>query len=148
MLFDIVSVDGSRTDKAKVLRELNSLAPGVFPPLTDNHLQNGHWWLVYPDEGEQPVGFAGMVPFEPFPGVFYLKRAYVAPDYRGHGLQLRLLFVREVTARELGCKCLVSECAGSNHHSASNFIKAGFGRCEPEQPWGAEDSIYFVKTLA
>ena len=131
---------------AKTIHGFNRLAPETFPVLSDRHLANGYWWLVYGPDVE-PVGFAGMVPFEPFPMIGYLKRAFVMPEHRGHGLQSALMAARETKARRLGWTHLVSECSADNTHSARNFAAAGFAQVEPEQRWGAENSIYWRKAL-
>ncbi len=121
------------------------MAPECFPALSVRHLQRGHWWLVY-STGE-PIAFAGMVPMEPFPNVGYLKRAFVMAEHRGHGLQAALMTHREVKARRIGWTTLVSECSSDNFHSARNFIKAGYTACDPEQRWGATNSLYWRKAL-
>lgn len=126
------------------LRSWNTLDES-FPPLTDAHLCQGYWWFTYGRAGA--VAFAGMVPFVPFPRVGYFKRAYVEPAHRGHGLQRALMDVREARARALDWTMLVSECARSNVASAHNFAAAGFEQFEPEQRWGAPDSIYWQKDL-
>jgi L-amino acid N-acyltransferase YncA len=139
-------VDSIDPNVATVLHRFNSLVPQTFPPLQSRHLLRGYWWIVY--LAEEPVAFAGLVPFIPFDRVGYLKRAYVMPEHRGHGIQLRLMFTREVKARRLGWTHLVSECGPGNKRSYANFIKAGFETCDPEQPWGEPGSSYFVKKLA
>lgn len=142
-MYRVREVDGC--EYAETIRRLNGMAPETFPPLTDNHLENGFWWLV--DKADDvPVAFAGMVPFEPFPNIGYLKRAFVLPDHRGGGLQSRLIMARECKARQLGWTHLVSECSASNTHSATNFARSGYSICEPEQPW-AINSIYWLKAL-
>lgn len=141
-MYRFVEVDGS--DAGEVIRSMNALCPETFPNLSDDHLELGWWWLLKADPNIL-CGFAGMVPFEPFPGVGYLKRAYISPDHRGSGLQLRMIEAREQKARELGWHLLVSETACI--FSARNFERAGFERCEPEQPWGTNGAIYFVKSL-
>src|ERR1035438_9917255 len=78
-----------------------------WPPLTNKHLCNGFWWFVH--HGADVVGFAGMVPFEPFPLVGYLKRCWIHPSHLGHGLQQRLLVVRELKSKAIGWTHLVSE---------------------------------------
>lgn len=135
-------VDSLDPNVAAALHRFNSLAPETFPALQSRHLIRGHWWLVH--LGEEPVAFAGL---DPIPSVGYLKRAYVLPEHRGHGLQLRLMYTREVKARRLGWRQLVSECGPGNARSAANFLKAGFEPVDPEQPWGAPGSRYFSKTL-
>lgn len=141
-MISIKEVDGN--EHADLLHSLNALAPECFPLLQQRHLDNGFWFVAYLDG--DPIAFAGMVPFDPFPGVMYLKRCYVLPEHRGHGLQGKLLSLRELKARELGRTTLVSECSESNTFSAANFRRAGYELCEPEQPW-ARDSLYWVKRL-
>lgn len=131
---------------ADLLRGMNAREPGVFPPLTDEHLSDGHWWIASLD-GEA-VGFAGLVAMIPFPKVGYMKRAYVDPDYRGRGIQMEFMRRRQQKAIRLGYTTLVSECAADNLPSRRNFERAGFAECNPEQPWGAPGSIYFIKRLA
>ena len=79
---------------AEVIRNINALDPKRFPELSDDPIcETGFWWLLKTDAGVL-CGFAGMVEMIPFPGVGYLKRAYVSPDHRGHGLQLKMIEAR------------------------------------------------------
>jgi GNAT superfamily N-acetyltransferase len=146
MTYIIEEVDGSDPAIATELRRFNAMSPPeLFPDLSDHHLESGYWWLVY-NSVDEAVAFAGMVPNEPHKGEAYFKRCYVRPDDVGHGLQLRLMFVREVKARELGYKQIVSECS-EHSYSNLNFRRAGFEQVFPEQPWGAPGSVYWSKTL-
>lgn len=142
MTYTIAEVRGD--EYTGPIRSWNRAEPS-FPALQDRHLVNGFWWfvdhLVF-----GTIGFAGMVPFEPFPRVGYLKRAYIAPDNRGHGLQRRLIEVRIEKARMLGWTQLVSDCHHDNVHAARNFAAAGFEQCRPEQPW-FPDSLFWSKML-
>lgn len=141
--YEIHEVDG--VQNADLLDSLNALEPEIFPALETRHYENGYWWIAYLKD--EPVAFSGLVPFEPFPLVGYYKRCFVMPDHYGHGIQFRMMVVRELKARQLGWKMLVSECGENNHFSASNFRKAMFERMMPEQKWGAAGSIYWVKVL-
>ncbi len=147
----IEEVDG--TQNAETIFGFNSLEPKTFPLLKLRHLAEGFWWVAYLD-GEA-VGFAGLVPFEPFErlGVWYCKRAYTKPDHRGHGLQLRMLVTRETRARQHKATMLVSDCAAGNVHSAKNFRRAGFEMLtadDIEQPWAEASgpSLYWRKVLS
>ncbi len=131
-------------DHADIIHRFNRMAPDIFPELQPRHIEDGYWWLAYLKQ--EPVGFAGLVPFEPFPNVGYLKRAYVLPEHRGHGLQQRFLFLREAKAKQLGWSLLVSECANGGR-SSHNFARAGYSPCDPEQPWGTPNSIYWAKQI-
>lgn len=143
-MYQIQEVDGITF--GDTIHWFNSLAPECFPALQDHHLEKGFWWLVR--HNTFPVAFAGMVPFEPFPNVGYLKRAFVMAEHRGNGLQASLMRHREDKARRIGWTTLVSECAASNVHSARNFAAAGFEQVEPEQRWGAANSLYWRKALS
>lgn len=138
-----MDVDGTRA--AEVIHYLNAQC-AEFPALSEKHLTRGYWWLAR-TANKSIVGFAGLVPMAPFDNVGYLKRAYVSEPHRGKGLQLKFLRLREAKAREIGWTMLTAECGVENAASASNFIKASFSVCEPEQEWGAKNSIYFCKRL-
>ena len=149
MTYEIREIDGPLN--RDVIESFNDLDPH-FPPLQDRHF-TGFWWLAFrtdhPDaigEVEAAVAFAGLVPFEPIPQAGYFKRCFVMPGHYGHGLQYRLMVARELKARQLGWKVLVSDCRTDNSFSASNFRKFGFTQCDPEQPW-AKDSLFWQKTL-
>lgn len=142
-MYDVQEVDGVVFSEA--IHGFNSLVP-EWPRLSMAHLENGFWWLAYHDE--IPVGFAGVVPFTPFEddGVWYFKRCYIAPAHHGHGLQYRMMIARELKAKQLGWKKLVSDCDESNTYSARNFRLSGFTQVFPEQPW-APRSMFWVKKL-
>lgn len=126
---------------------LNGLWPDDFMALEYRHFDNAdaYWWLAH--DGLKLVGFAGMVPFAPFPRVGYLKRAAVLKSHHGRGLQLRMLNERVTRAKaSTDWTHLVSECTASNVVSANNFIRAGFRLVSPERPW-AENTLYWVKEI-
>lgn len=130
-----------------IIHFFNGLATDIFPPLTDQHLSQGYWWLVFWGKSKV-VGFSGLVPFFGVgDGVGYLKRAYVLPEHRGQGLQLRFIHRRERKAKELGWSLLVTETSGDNLPSQHSMMRAGFVSFIPEQQWGKPGSVYFKKSL-
>lgn len=139
-MYKLEEVDGDLSHE--VLHNLNQSDPS-WPALTDDHLETGWWWLLKTDPSVL-VGFCGMVSMLPFPGVGYLKRAYISPDHRGRGLQLKMIEARIEKAKELGWHLLVTET--TSRYAAHNFAMAGFEPCEPEQLWAGE-AQYFVKHL-
>lgn len=140
-MYSLHEVDG--VSHADTIHQMNTLIE-EWPPLKTNHLTDGHWWIAYLED--EPVAFAGLVPFDPFNNVGYLKRCLVKPDHHGHGLQFRMLMARELKAKQLGWTMLVSECREDNFWSAANFRKAGYRQVEPEQPW-ARNSLFWAKNL-
>ena len=146
--YEIREVDSSDPAIAAELHRFNSLAPDTFPPLEARHLENGYWWII--SMGTNHVGFCGLVPFDPFPNVGFLKRCWIDPDARGHGLHVRSIFTRETRARELKWSMLVGECDARNLASVYSHQRSGFAQIEPEQKWGSNyaNAIYWAKTLA
>lgn len=146
MKYRIREVDAGDDEIADFIHEMNRDALPKFPELMKSDLDgdNCFWWLAY--KNKMPVGFTGVVPSRLYPNAGYLKRSYVAPEHRGHGLQLRFFRARENKARKIGWNMLISECTGVLH-SANNFIRAGFEMFEPEDPWAFKDSLYWRKIL-
>lgn len=105
------------------------------------------WWVVW--SGTVPVGYAGMRPCkESFNrGIGFLNRAGVVPAHRGHGLQKRLIRVREVEARRQGLKKLVTYCVPCNGASINSLISCGYKAFRPSALWGGSRAIYFWKNL-
>jgi len=145
MVYRIREVDASYEEIAEIIQEFNK-AEEQWPLLTDNELYGLHcsWWLAY--FKREPVAFAGVVPSRLYHDTGYLKRSYVMPYHRGHGLQLRFFRVREKKARSIGWKTLISETTDALH-SANNFIRAGYRLFEPKERWAFERSLYWKKTL-
>lgn len=143
-MYRIREVDGGDDDIAEIVRDFNKRSEVEFPELTDEELEGGYWWLAY--HKSNPVAFAGMVQSSQWHNVGYFKRAGVLPKHRGHGLQIRLMRVREQKAKKLGWSHLVSECT-ETAFSANNFIRAGFKIYQPQRPWAFKNSIYWIKTL-
>ncbi len=142
MTYVITEVDG--IEHADTIHAFNALFADTFPPLLERHLR-GYWWLVY--KGAYVVGFAGMVPFLPFPRAGYYKRGAILTEHRGKGLQRQLMEVREARARaSTDWTHIYSDCRITNLASANNFIRSGFTLVEVEQPW-ERDALYWRKQL-
>lgn len=118
---------------------LVSLHKATFPSDTEPEWAAGAWWVV--KDGQLPVAFAGITPSVHWRDVFYLVRAGVMPEYRGLGLQRRLIRVRAAYARRAKANWLVTS-TYHNMHSANSLIACGFRLYEPEVPWGATTKRY------
>lgn len=88
------------------------------------------------------AGFAGLAPSSRWADTGYLCRAAVLPDYRGRGLQKRLIRVRIAKARRLGWRWLVTD-TRQNPASANSLIDCGFRMFEPSEPWSFSDACYW-----
>jgi GNAT superfamily N-acetyltransferase len=139
----ITEVDGQKC--ADEIQRFNALFPDDFYPMKPRHFANGFWWLVHDDI--KLIGFAGMVPFEPFPNVGYWKRVAVLKEYRGAGIPQELMQLSEERARaSTDWTHMVSECSLDNVSSANNLIKGGYLLARAERPWEKE-TLFWIKRL-
>lgn len=102
------------------------------------------WWLAFVDD--VPAGFASMRPSVAFSLTGYLSRAGVAPEFRGNGLQKRLIRARESFARRHGWQWLVTD--SFNPVSANNLMDCGYRAYAPAQPWAFAYSTYWRRRIA
>ena len=144
MDYEICEVDGQLN--ADILRELSANVP-EWPLLEHRHLKDGYWWIALGDDADDPVAFAGLVPMTPFNGYGYFKRSFVSPLHRGRGIQFRLIMAIELKCRQLGWTHIVAECEFDNESSIRNLRRAGFDQTNPEQRWGVQPALYWLKAL-
>lgn len=107
---------------------------------------SGHWWIAY-TETDIPVGFAGLTRSKNWYDCGYLCRAGVLEAYTGHGLQRKLIAVRERKARSLNWNWLITDTT-ANPASSNSLINAGFKLYEPSMPWGYKNSLYWRKNIS
>lgn len=148
MLYSIRRIKDTPVDeeKAEEIRDLHLLTFGDKIDAQFDPEKAGDWWFAYchDDTGEKVAAFAGLCPSIIMPGYAFLMRSGVLPEHRGHGLQLRLIRVRERWARRCGYKGLVSYTV-ENPQSANNIIKAGLLTYEPPIAFACAEAVYFKK---
>jgi GNAT superfamily N-acetyltransferase len=106
----------------------------------------GYWWLAWAEDGRL-AGFCSLHPSRRWQDTGYLSRAGVLDCFQGHGLQKRLIKVRERLARRLGWLWLVSDTT-DNPASANNLISCGFKTYSPRLAYTeAPETIYWRKRL-
>ena len=89
----------------------------ILPEDTPYQTDRGHWWVAYAECGK-PVGFAGLVRSTRWTDTGYLCRAGVLDGFTGHGLQKRLIKVRQAQARKLNWNWLITDT--TNNPPSSN----------------------------
>ena len=140
-MIELKAVNGADPQMKKLLYVLQlEILPGDKPTGT----LDGWWWIMY--DGPKPIGFAGVYKSAQWAGTGYLCRAGVLYEYRGKGLQKRLIRVREKKARQLGFSHLVTD-TYENPPSANNLIKCGYKTYLPRTPWGGDGVIYWINRL-
>lgn len=135
---------------SKNIELLDELDRKIFrgEPLYPKDTPHTKWWFVFSgSKGSPLVGFAGLTVYPN--GIAFLCRSGILPKYRGHGLHLRLIRVREVYARKIGLTRLITYTNVSNISSANNLIRLGFTLYRPHRAWGLphKEALYFSKTL-
>lgn len=131
-----------------VQKAIHSMLDEVFAPNewdSAPRFTEGHWWVAYKD-GEA-AGFAGMVPSARTPNAGYLKAAGVLKQFRGYGLQKRLIKKRLDHAKKLGWTHVVTETINHNSASANSLIACGFRMFSPEPGWGSSYACYWRRWL-
>lgn len=101
------------------------------------------WWIGY-DETTAAC-FAGLKDVGHKTG--FLCRAGIIKAYRGQGLHRKLIRVREVRAKVLGLKYVITYCSPANLKSANGLIACGYKLYSPQHPYGMEGALYFRKNL-
>ena len=104
----------------------------------------GAFLIAY--RSDQPVGCGALRLIES--GIAEIKRMYVVPDFRGHGIATRLLNALENEARLLGVDKLLLETGTRQPEAIALYAKAGF---LPADPFGAYRAsplnVFFEKRL-
>jgi GNAT superfamily N-acetyltransferase len=140
-MFSVRRVDGSQETQAALLRWLQLETLGGDEPLATT---TGWWWIAY--HSGQPVGFCGLRRSAQWFDTAYLCRAGVLKQFRGKGLQKRLIRVRERHAKRLKMNWLITD-TYNNPQSANSIISCGFKMFTPSKPWGADETCYWRKKL-
>lgn len=104
----------------------------------------GFWWIAY--DGDKPIGFCGMKASSQWVETGYMNRAGVINNYRGKGLQRRMIRVRVAKAKKLGWTTVVTDTT-DNPESGNNLFRCGFKMYEPRNPWANDNSIYWRRKL-
>lgn len=132
-----------RTTGMDIIRQLDARLIGTD---VDEPSASHLWWLAHVDG--KLAGYCGLAIFvdEGGKGAF-LSRSGVLKEFRGQGLQKRMIRVREMEARRRGCSHIVTYTARYNMPSANSLIRSGYSLYESCRAWGVKDALYFQKRL-
>lgn len=92
-----------------------------------------------------PAGCIGLRPFSDSVGE--LKRLYIAPAHRGHGLARSLVSTAIAAARQIGYDALVLDTLASMKPAIALYESFGFKRTTAYYPNPLPDVLYFRVTL-
>jgi hypothetical protein len=141
-MYRICEVDRRDDESADILADLHRLT--FFDSAPIPKFDQGYCWLAFREAA--PVGFAGLIPSTRAHNASYFSRVGVLRRHCGHGLQPRMMRAMESWARNNGWGCLVSDTT-DNITSANNFIRAGYGLYEPQNPWAWPNTLFSRKSI-
>jgi GNAT superfamily N-acetyltransferase len=102
------------------------------------------YWLGY--HLQTPVAFCILAPSLQWKDCVYLARAGVIKEFRGQGLQKKMIQIRERWARKQGYEWAVTDTT-ENPASSNSLISTGYRLYEPSAPWGLAKALYWRKKL-
>lgn len=129
------------TDTAKLLRALQKTCLPYDAPYMD---KSAWYWVGF--WRETPVAFCILAPSVRWADCVYLARAGVVSEFRGRGLQKKMITLREKWARKQGYKWAVTD-TSENTPSANSLISRDYRLYEPAKPWGLSRALYWRKRL-
>lgn len=133
------------TEDPLIQRALKELDKECFPADLPCDPSVGTWWIMW--DGKKVAGYASIKPSLGIPGAAYLSRAGVMPEYRGRGLQKRMIRVRLAYAKRNGFKEVVTDTSPGNVASSNSLIACGFKLFQPERLWSFRYGLYWRKKL-
>lgn len=137
-----MQVSFRRTHDVQALRALHALIlPADEVPALNPNVAAWIGWAK-----QTPVAFC-TVRYWRHEGDAFLERAGVLPIANGHGLQRRMIRMREKWAQTQGAECVVTYVEARNYASMVNLVRCGYRFYEPAEPWGIEGGHYFRKEL-
>ena len=116
--------------------EMASL-PGAYAP------PNGR--LFFAENDGQPAGCVGIRPFSE--GVCEMKRLYVNPEQRGHGIGRELALAAIMAARELGYRKILLDTLPAMRLAVKLYRELGFQETPAYYPTPIEGTIFLALDL-
>lgn len=105
------------------------------------------WWVAVAEKSGKIVAYGGLRPCKAVEneGIGFLIRAGTDPDFRGAGLQKRLIRTRISAARRLWLTQLVTYTVPWNPASGNALIRCGFKLYRPASRWGGAGAAYWAR---
>lgn len=116
----------------------------VFPGCGNEFKSNRVWWVIMDED--RIIAYAALAYLTD--RVCLYVRAWVHKDYRGLGLQRRLIKHRIRHARQMKCKTIVTYTTNDNPASGNNLFHCGFRQFLPEYKYAGKEMVYYRKILS
>lgn len=132
------------TLSGKDMQSMKSLQK-ICLPYDRPYFEDKAWyWIGY--YNQTPVAFCILVPSLQWRDAVYMARSGVLSEFRGKGLQKRMISIRESFARRRGYRWAVTDTT-ENPASSNSLISRGYRLYEPSMPWGFRHTLYWRKRL-
>lgn len=106
--------------------------------------KEGQWWILW--DGPIVAAFCGIRASAWWNDCGYLSRAGVLPQYRGKGIQKKLIRLRCAYAKKQGWSWVVTD-TRDNPASSNSLIACGFRMYRPSNPWSFKDACYWRRKI-
>ena len=120
--------------------ELKELDDRVFNGCNNEFKSNRDWWVMV--SANQIVAYCGCGFTE---GLCIFVRAWVHKDYRGQGLQKKMIKLRIKSAYD--CHIAITYTSVDNYPSINSLISQGFKIYCPEYAYAGREMLYFQKPI-
>jgi ribosomal protein S18 acetylase RimI-like enzyme len=132
----------------KQQQEVVALHKLCLPADTTADWKSADFFAGFYDE-KKLIAFAIAKKSAGYSQAMYLSRCCVHPNYRGKGLQKRLIHLREVWALHNSMVYSITDTSNDNVASMNALIACGYRPYWPElvHPWALPNSVYWRKTL-
>jgi GNAT superfamily N-acetyltransferase len=130
-----------RVISERLYLQLKELDKKIFYGCGNEFKKNRDWWVI--EEEGKIVAYCGCIYSE---GICIFNRAWVHRDYRGNGIQRRMINARLKAAKET-CNAAITYTTFDNVPSANNLIKTKFIMYNPMYKYAGDDKLYFIRRL-
>ena len=123
------------------LQDLDQNRAVAFRGCGNEFKSNRDWWVSVIDS--EIVAYCGCIYAD---GICIMNRAWVHKDYRGKGMQ-RKMIIKRIEAAKMQCNTIITYTTADNIHSSNNLIKCGFKLYNPEYAYGGRNMLYWIKEI-
>ena len=103
--------------------------------------------LVFPGLSEENLGRDINLSETDLLKVAHMDSVAVLPQYRGHGLQNKLMQAAEAEARQRGYRYLMCTVHPDNHYSKNNVLKQGYHVIATKEKYGGYTRNILLKEI-
>lgn len=96
----------------------------------------GVFLILFPGEGKENLGNDAGLPEEEKKKVVHVESVAILPEYRGYGLQYRMMRMAEEVAEKEGYRYLLCTVHPENRFSRDNMVKMGFSSVATKEKYG------------